>query len=649
MISTPAGALRLGVLLLAVLIGGCLAGFGYTLSRLRSQALEAGLATATTHVRNFEEHLTQTLQVVDLVMANLEPNTQPDTETGTRSAAAAAAFGSQARAALRPAPYLRSLSLLDADGRVIGSSSDKNLGRTYDRQAAFPVGDPDAEVLRVGAPLAGRDLGNGDGRSTRTTQPLAPTQLHVIPVLRRLPSAAGQGPRWALASLNPEYFINHFTQLLEPQTGRVQWLRYDGMLLASSGVHDQPAGSGQAGAVDEALKQRESGRMEQTLPDGTQVLTAYRASSQFPVLIAVHIEREVVLAAWRAESSQMALVVLPALAALTLAGALALRRHAQLSEKQAELHRQTQLSASVFDASSEAIVLTSPRGQIISCNPAFLQMTGYTMAEVLGRTHALISTLRHEPGFYLGMWTLIERDGRWQGELVNRRKDGSLYNALVSINAVRDARGELQHYVGVTRDITERKRAEAHEREVERKLQQQATERLLLMERAVRDSLTGLHNRRYLDETLPRELARVRRDVQALALVMLDIDHFKAINDRYGHGVGDDVIRALARTLGTGTREGDVVCRYGGEEFVVVMPGMDIDAAMAKAEKWRTQTAALCVPQDVGEVRFTISVGVAVFPAHGNDAATLLHCADMAMYQSKTDGRNRVTRCRNQA
>jgi hypothetical protein len=102
MISTPAGALRLGVLLLAVLIGGCLAGFGYTLSRLRSQALEAGLATATTHVRNFEEHLTQTLQVVDLVMANLEPNTQPDTETGTRSAAAAAAFGSQARAALRP-------------------------------------------------------------------------------------------------------------------------------------------------------------------------------------------------------------------------------------------------------------------------------------------------------------------------------------------------------------------------------------------------------------------------------------------------------------------------------------------------------------------------------------------------------------------
>jgi hypothetical protein len=104
MISTPAGALRLGVLLLAVLIGGCLAGFGYTLSRLRSQALEAGLATATTHVRNFEEHLTQTLQVVDLVMANLEPNTQPDTETGTRSAAAAAAFGSQARAALRALP-----------------------------------------------------------------------------------------------------------------------------------------------------------------------------------------------------------------------------------------------------------------------------------------------------------------------------------------------------------------------------------------------------------------------------------------------------------------------------------------------------------------------------------------------------------------
>jgi diguanylate cyclase (GGDEF)-like protein len=209
---------------------------------------------------------------------------------------------------------------------------------------------------------------------------------------------------------------------------------------------------------------------------------------------------------------------------------------------------------------------------------------------------------------------------------------------------VRNAKGDLQHYVGVTRDITELKQAEAAERETERKLQQQATERLLLMELAVRDGLTSLYNRRYLDETLPRELARARREARPLTVVMVDIDHFKTINDTHGHSAGDDVIRALARTLGSDTREGDLVCRYGGEEFVVVMPGMDLQTAMVKAEKWRRDAAALRVPHGAAEICLTISVGVAAYPDQDGTAATLLHSADLAMYQSKSAGRNRVTR-----
>lgn len=635
MLTTPAGALRLGALTLAIIVGGSLGAFGYGMARLHTQALEAGLATATTHARNFEGHLTQTLEVVDLVMVNLE--------NGTKAGAPAVAFGEQARAALRPAPFLRSLSLVEASGRVVGSSSDRNIGKVYHRQAVFPAGDPDAEVLRIGAPRPGRDI--ADSPSTPLSQPLAAAELNVVPVLRRLPPGPGAAPRWALAGINPEYFINHFTQLLEPQVGRVQWLRYDGMLLASSGAHDQPGAQGLDGGVVEALSHREFGRLEQTLPDGTRVLTAYRASSRFPVLIAVHIDREAALAAWRAESRQMAFIFLPALAALSLVGALALRRHAQLTDKQAELHRQTQLAASVFEASSEGVVLTSPSGHIVSCNRAWLQMTGYTLAEVLGNTNALISTRRREPEIYREMFAQIARDGRWQGELLNRRKDGGLYSALVSINAVHDAKGSLQHYVGVTRDITEHKRVEAAEREAERQQQQQATERLLLMERAVRDRLTGLYNRRYLDETLPRELARAKREAHPLAVVMMDIDHFKAINDCHGHSAGDEVIRALARTVSAGTREGDVVCRYGGEEFVAMMPGMAIDAAMAKAEKWRLEAAALCLRHDAVEIRFTLSAGVAVFPDQDGNAEALLRCADLAMYRSKSSGRNRVTRC----
>ena len=204
MVSTPAAALRLGALLLAVLIAGCLGFFGYAMARMRAQALDSGLAMATTHARNFEEHLTQTLGVVDLVMANLEP--------GTKGAGAGADFGAQARAALRPAPYLRSLSLVDASGRVIGSSSQANLGAVFVRDSVFPAGEIEAEVLRVGAPQHGRDV--GDGQSSPPPRPLTQADLNVIPVLRRLPPAAGEPPRWVLAAVNPEYFINHFEQLL---------------------------------------------------------------------------------------------------------------------------------------------------------------------------------------------------------------------------------------------------------------------------------------------------------------------------------------------------------------------------------------------------------------------------------------------------
>lgn len=165
---------------------------------------------------------------------------------------------------------------------------------------------------------------------------------------------------------------------------------------------------------------------------------------------------------------------------------------------------------------------------------------------------------------------------------------------------------------------------------------------LKLSEQAVRDPLTGLYNRRYLDNTLERELARCKREGQSLSLVMIDIDLFKKINDTYGHQAGDEVLRRLGQTLGTTARAGDIACRYGGEEFLLVMPTMPLSKARQRAEDLRVAFGAMIVP--FGSFRFqaTLSVGVAVYPGHGNSVDELIRCADAALYQAKQNGRNQV-------
>ncbi|HRK39950.1 MAG TPA: diguanylate cyclase [Burkholderiaceae bacterium] len=190
------------------------------------------------------------------------------------------------------------------------------------------------------------------------------------------------------------------------------------------------------------------------------------------------------------------------------------------------------------------------------------------------------------------------------------------------------------------------KREFAVSEEANRQLAQKLTEvqelQSRLKEQAIRDGLTGLFNRRYLDETLPRELARAKRQGYPLAVIMLDVDHFKKINDTYGHPGGDELLKSLGAVFRDGAREGDISCRYGGEEFVIVLPHMGIDAALMRAEKWRKEVEATQVKHDDFSMRFTISAGVSGYPDHANDHEGLIQGADRALYAAKGAGRNCV-------
>ena len=231
-------------------------------------------------------------------------------------------------------------------------------------------------------------------------------------------------------------------------------------------------------------------------------------------------------------------------------------------------------------------------------------------------------------------------------EVEQPHKNGGTVVSEVVASFLLDADGKPHAVLGVSRNITERRRVEAQLREANDKLRGQLEEienlHVALQEQAIRNSLTGCFNRRYLDETLERELSRSRREGYPLSLVILDLDHFKQINDTYGHQAGDQALVVLAETLRADIRHEDVLCRYGGEEFIILMPHMPLATAAERAEAWRQKIADIRVPFGKFELTFTTSAGVAAYPDHGKTPDELSQSADLALYLAKNGGRNRV-------
>lgn len=292
-----------------------------------------------------------------------------------------------------------------------------------------------------------------------------------------------------------------------------------------------------------------------------------------------------------------------------------------------------------------AIVITDPQGRIEYVNPRLVQITGYDLDELRGKNPSVFKSGETSDEFYSNLWKTVNAGEVWQGELLNCKKNGETYWVHEMIAPVMDEKGVVTHFVAMQEDVTDRRHAELELRDLNARLQEKLVENEALQdqlrEEAIRDGLTRLFNRRFMEETLDREISRVERDPRPISVVMMDVDLFKAINDKYGHQAGDAVLQTLGTMLLENTRISDIACRYGGDEMLVVMPGAAQDVAIARAEEWRVAFSMMEFSFGDKTIRTTLSLGVASFPDQAQNPIELLNAADKALYFAKIK-RNQV-------
>ena len=290
--------------------------------------------------------------------------------------------------------------------------------------------------------------------------------------------------------------------------------------------------------------------------------------------------------------------------------------------KQAEA--KLQLAANVFTHAHEGIFITDADGTIVEVNDIFTQITGYTREDAVGQNPRIFKSGKHAPEHYAAMWRDLIKNGFWVGEVWNRRKNGEVFAEMQTISAVYDANGKVQQYVALFTDITPMKN---HEHQLERI--------------AHYDALTSLPNRVLLADRLQQAMIQSERRNHALAVVYLDLDGFKAVNDSYGHETGDDLLIAVSKSMKEALRDGDTLARLGGDEFVAVLA--DLEQAQDCQAVLERLLHAATVPVTVNdlELRVSASIGVTIYPQDGVDADMLLRHADQAMYQAKQAGKNR--------
>ena len=286
-------------------------------------------------------------------------------------------------------------------------------------------------------------------------------------------------------------------------------------------------------------------------------------------------------------------------------------------------HERLELFAKMFDNSSEAIIITDAEQRILTVNPAFERITQYSSAEVVGNTPKLLSSGKQTPEFYQQMWISLESMGQWAGEIWNRRKDGEIYPEWLSIGAVKNGSGQVINYIALFSDISRRKEAER---------------RIEFL--AHYDALTRLPNRALFSDRLKHALLVADRTGKKVGLMFLDLDKFKSINDTLGHLAGDQLLQSVAGRLKSSVRQSDMVCRQGGDEFMILLEDIGSTEDIERIAQKIMVEMSVAHRMGAEERVVSFSMGAAIYPDDAADQEKLTQCADQAMYLAKESGRN---------
>jgi diguanylate cyclase (GGDEF)-like protein/PAS domain S-box-containing protein len=287
------------------------------------------------------------------------------------------------------------------------------------------------------------------------------------------------------------------------------------------------------------------------------------------------------------------------------------------------LEKELQLSSKVFENSLEGIIITDVDTTIIKVNDSFSKITGYSREELIGSKPSLLESHWHDKEFYDGMWKHLQENSVWEGEVKDRRKDGELYISLSTLIMIKDIDGNTSNYIGINRDVTDLKKAEDHVKAL-----------------AYYDSLTNLPNRTLFHDRLEQNTKYCERNEGKMALLFIDLDNFKAVNDTYGHHIGDLLLQKVAILLTDSVRGSDTVSRLGGDEFTIILRKIDSrDNVTSIANKIITQLLEPVIVNDI-PLNIGISMGAAIFPDDTHDKNVLLKMADTAMYNAKKSGKN---------
>ncbi|MBI1194224.1 MAG: EAL domain-containing protein [Gammaproteobacteria bacterium] len=285
-----------------------------------------------------------------------------------------------------------------------------------------------------------------------------------------------------------------------------------------------------------------------------------------------------------------------------------------------------QLAGLVYQNSSEAVMITDENNNIVAVNPAFTDITGYGQSEVIGKNPRILSSGRQSKEFYKGLWHALETQGHWQGEMVNRHKDSGEFTEWMTINTIYDDMGKVHRRVALFTDISERKKADK-----------------VIWQQANYDTLTGLPNRRLFIDRLEHGLRNAKRKGHSLALLFIDLDRFKEVNDTLGHHVGDELLVEASLRIKACVRESDTIARLGGDEFTVVLTQVTDETCIDRIAQRIIQS--LSEPFELRDEKAYVSasIGVTVYPDDAATASDLLRTADQAMFAAKHDGRNRYS------